>query len=127
MQSRRAARGLISTASSNLGERDEFFKFSWSGFWHAAPCSCAAVSSCWPQVAWRTLVSKAGSEPVVTGSKVESEAAALAASKKQILSQEYRSGMKAPHLRKEVIGLYGYEILKTAKGFRIFAQDAIDK
>lgn len=109
MQSRRAARGLISTASSNLGERDEFFKFSWS--------------------AWRALVSKAGSEPVqATGSKVEAEAAALAAGKKQILPQEYRSGMNPkPQLRKEVIGLYGYEILKTAKGFRIFAQDAIEK
>jgi hypothetical protein len=76
----------------------------------------------------RDVVSKAGSEPAATGSKVETESAtAAAAGKKQILSQEYRASIPAPQLRKEVIGLYGYEILKTAKGFRIFAQDAIDK
>lgn len=58
---------------------------------------------------------------------MEAEAAHPADKKPQSLSHEYRSGMKAPNLRKEMIGLYGYEILKTAKGFRIFAQDAIDK
>lgn len=80
-----------------------------------------------PQVVSRTLVSKAGSVPVATGSKVESEAAHSTEKKKQILPQEYKPSMKPPNLRKEMLGLYGYEILKTAKGFRIFAQDAIDK
>ncbi|KAG0577274.1 hypothetical protein KC19_5G144000 [Ceratodon purpureus] len=124
MQSRRAARGFISTSSSNLGERDELFKIPWSG-WYATPCSSAArdVSG----RLWRTLVSKVGLEPVATGPKVEPEAARPADKKPQILSHDYRSGMKAPNLRKEMIGLYVYEILKTAKGFRIFAQDAIDK
>lgn len=105
MQSRRAAKGL-----SNSREREEFFRFLWKA---TTPCV-------------RDLVSKAGSEPASTGSKVETEAAT---GKKQLLSQtqEYRSSIPAPQLRKEVIGLYGYEILKTAKGFRIFAQDAIDK
>ena len=125
MQSRRAARGLINNASSGLGERGELFRIPWSGWWHPTPCSCAArnVSG----RLWRTLISKVGSEPVATGSKVEAEATHPADEKPQILSQEYRPGMKVPNLRKEMIGLYGYEILKTAKGFRIFAQDAIDK
>jgi hypothetical protein len=121
MQSRRAARGLISTASSTLGERDELFKIPW----HPTACSCAARDVAGRL--WRTLASKVGSKPVATGSKVEAEAAHPADKKPQSLSHEYRSGMKAPNLRKEMIGLYGYEILKTAKGFRIFAQDAIDK
>jgi hypothetical protein len=58
---------------------------------------------------------------------VEPEVTQTAETKQQKPTREYQTGMKAPQLRKEMVGLYGYEILKSAKGFRIFAQDAIDK
>ncbi|KAJ7567508.1 hypothetical protein O6H91_02G150900 [Diphasiastrum complanatum] len=39
---------------------------------------------------------------------------------KTLQSQEY-------FVRKEAVGLYGYDLLKTAKGFRVFAQVAIER
>lgn len=124
MQSRRVARGLLSSASSNLGEVDELLRLPWLSWWPPIP-----DSGSFSHMLWRTLVSKAGSGPVLPGSspRVEPEVTHAAETKQQKPTREYQTGMKAPQLRKEMVGLYGYEILKSAKGFRIFAQDAIDK
>lgn len=120
MQSRRVVHRLLHR-SAQLGHRDEVLNIVLTagrvGYLRG------------PKGLWRTLVSNAGSRPVVLGSlsTMEVEATHPPEEKQPKRTRKYQTGMKTPYLRKDMVGLYGYEILKTAKGFRIFAQDAIDK
>lgn len=114
--------GCVNEVATRVGICPQLFH-SW--YLAARVCSSMPGSSCF----WHTLVSKAGTDPGVLGSvsTVEADDPLALEEKQQKRIRKYQTGMKAPTLRKEMVGLYGYEVLKTAKGFRIFAQDAIEK